>query len=447
MPTLEGISFQPVLLVLSLKAHVRAATLDGETPLHAAASNGHSDMINRLCVFGADVLAVANNGLSPLHAAAQAGHVAAVTALLENGAGRASINREPSKLHDNAFLDMVRRLRLCCSGDVSQRLAVTNSLSCGNIRGLSPLCLAACRGHVAVIETLLAHYSDCITPFQVQFSLIAAVICDHDEAIRALASTVTNDTWYEMPLLTAAVLDHSTNIKTLIALGADPSRRCFIKQITPLHAAAAYGNVHHLSVRAPRLYLKTPTGWTPLHAASSMGHLSAVEALIKNDWYATVVQARNGATPLHCAVLFGHLDVLYALARCVRVPCRALRTVAPYTAPDIRDTLVAAVSFVTTPTHADAVAHVLKRVVDDPPSEVLLATAEVRDACVRLASLVTTPNAARNLADALCYLADSAPVKTLFATAEVGDACASLAEVSAVSGRTCVEATAIIIGL
>lgn len=218
------------------------------------------------------------------------------------------------------------------------------------------------------------------------------------------------------------------------------------------HAAPCGGGIRKrsslISAGTP-LVSEDADGWTPLHAASSMGHLSAVEALIKNDWYATVVQPRNGATPLHCAVLFGHLDVLYALARCVRVPCRALRTVAPYTAPDIRDTLVAAVSFVTTPTHADAVAHVLKRVVDDPPSEVLLATAEVRDACVRLASLVTTPNAARNLADALCYLADSAPVKALFATAEVRDACVSLAEVaaSAVSGRTGVEATTITIGL
>ncbi|CUG06483.1 ankyrin repeat protein, putative [Bodo saltans] len=424
----------------STEARVRTARVDGQTPLYAAASRGHSDMVRKLCILGADMSVTANNGLSPLHAAAQGGHVAAVTALLEQGVSEAYKSREPTTEtpRDIAFLDMMKRVSFCCTGDPHQRHELANSLPLGNTCGLSSLCLAASLGHVAVIETLMKLCCDCIESHEVHFSLVAAVLSNHDKVICALKSRVPNDMWYDVPLLAAAVLNHSTNIKTLIALGAKPSRRCFSHQITPLHAAAAYGNVDAISSlidAGASLLSQDANGWTPLHAASSMGHLSAVKVLIERDWYAGVIQARNRATPLHCAALFGHPDVLVALSQCIEVACLTQKrnNAASYTTPDIRDTIVAAVSLVTvtTPTSAENLAHVLRTFVDSASTKASFATAEVRDACVMLALSITTSTAACNLAFAFGSVVDGcAPAKALFATKEVRDACVRLSSVT-----------------
>jgi len=51
---------------------------------------------------------------------------------------------------------------------------------------------------------------------------------------------------------------------------------------------------------------------TPLHSASSNGHISIVECLI-NHRAAIDVESSSGfntGTPLHCAVRFGHIDVV-----------------------------------------------------------------------------------------------------------------------------------------
>ena len=69
------------------------------TPLHAAAY-GHVRVIKALLAAGAHVNAKLHNGITPLHEAALAGHPAAVEALLAAGASaNATTNRGEGPLH------------------------------------------------------------------------------------------------------------------------------------------------------------------------------------------------------------------------------------------------------------------------------------------------------------------------------------------------------------
>ena len=64
------------LLVSELGANVNARDIDGWTPLHQAAENGHVEMARLLVSeLGADVNARDCSGWTPLHLAAENGHV------------------------------------------------------------------------------------------------------------------------------------------------------------------------------------------------------------------------------------------------------------------------------------------------------------------------------------------------------------------------------------
>ena len=62
------------------------ARSDGSTPLHEAASEGHTDVVIALIAAGADVNAQNERGYTPLHWAADRGHTETVRALIDSGA-------------------------------------------------------------------------------------------------------------------------------------------------------------------------------------------------------------------------------------------------------------------------------------------------------------------------------------------------------------------------
>jgi ankyrin repeat protein len=79
-------------LEVLLKRHpelVSSKDFDGNTPLHLAASNGHTDVAQLLFTNGAEINAQDNIGMTPLDMAAFAGHNDMVE-LLRQGGGRGS---------------------------------------------------------------------------------------------------------------------------------------------------------------------------------------------------------------------------------------------------------------------------------------------------------------------------------------------------------------------
>ena len=78
-----------VRLLLQAGADVNAANVNGQTPLMAAARNGHIEALRLLLEAGADVGAANAKGQTALMSAAQNGHLEAVRLLLEAGASAA----------------------------------------------------------------------------------------------------------------------------------------------------------------------------------------------------------------------------------------------------------------------------------------------------------------------------------------------------------------------
>lgn len=92
VPLIEGL--------LADGARVNAKAENAVTPLHVAAAYGHVRAIEALLAAGANVNARTDNGITPLHEAALAGHPAAVEALLAAGASaNATTNRGEGPLH------------------------------------------------------------------------------------------------------------------------------------------------------------------------------------------------------------------------------------------------------------------------------------------------------------------------------------------------------------
>jgi uncharacterized protein len=91
------------------------------TPLHSAASGGHSEVVGLLLEAGADPNARQSGGWTPLHAAASNGDIASVTMLLASGADPAAVNDE-----DMSVLSMVK-----AGGDEATTAAIEAALRRG----------------------------------------------------------------------------------------------------------------------------------------------------------------------------------------------------------------------------------------------------------------------------------------------------------------------------
>ena len=59
--------------------------MEGATPMHLAAKNGHADVVKSLMLQGANPSAKNANGCTPLHLAAKYGHANVIMALLDFG--------------------------------------------------------------------------------------------------------------------------------------------------------------------------------------------------------------------------------------------------------------------------------------------------------------------------------------------------------------------------
>jgi ankyrin repeat protein len=137
--------------LLSVGADANAKDNLGETPLHWASKNGHSQAVIELLEHGADVNAKDNVGIIPLHAASLKEHMQVFRALLDHGANVDAREIDGwTPLHNAASRDhlVIVKALVTVGADI---LAASND---GNL----PIHLAVYTRNSAVAKFLLQQY-------------------------------------------------------------------------------------------------------------------------------------------------------------------------------------------------------------------------------------------------------------------------------------------------
>lgn len=244
------------------------------TPLHHAAFNGQTQMIQILLAHGAAVDATDKDGATPLHAAATAGNPEAIEALLQGGAKINALDNQGDTPLGNA----AAAGNLPAAEVLLQHHAATEV---PGSKGTPPLNSAASKGDADVVRLLLEHGAN--------------VESRDKEGFTALSLAV----WWGQPNVIPLLLAANANVNTRSNEGG-----------TPLHEAAARGSLESATLlleHGARVNAGNVHGFTPLHTAADNNQAELVEFLIAHG---ANINARTdaGDTPLHWAAFNGRLD-------------------------------------------------------------------------------------------------------------------------------------------
>jgi hypothetical protein len=113
----------------------------------------------------------------------------------------------------------------------------------------------------------------------------------------------------------AAMNGDVTEVRRMVAAGADVEEQRGEHEARPLHVAGANGQVEVLTVLVELgadKDAKDADGGTPLHYAANNGHVEAITVLMGVDKEA---KGANGVRPLHMAAFEGKVEAVTALAQ------------------------------------------------------------------------------------------------------------------------------------
>jgi len=300
----------------------------GRTPLWCAAATGQVDVIDLLIGRGADVDCVTYDGDTPLFAAAVKGQKDAVMTLIRYGSNFSHLKDE--------YKDPLSVTVMWCQNDVEEilHLLINNGLCVTAAKrgvNLSALMLAALRGRLDAVSTLVNHGADIHERnYDNMYPIDVASYCGHTGVVQFLTSCNSSNSsttamcrsnlyppsavHIDCRCNTAVHL--TTDIQTMISLlehGADVEAEN-VDGLRPIHCAVRTGLVelvelliqHGANVDAADVF-----GNRPLHEAVCHG-LNVVQLLVQRGAKLNV-QNIDGKTPLHIAVERQQSDVIVFL--------------------------------------------------------------------------------------------------------------------------------------
>ncbi|KAH9499864.1 hypothetical protein Btru_076788 [Bulinus truncatus] len=158
-----------------------------------------------------------------------------------------------------------------------------------SLQMINPICYAASKGNIQILNLLLDAGADPHTPNQRD--------CDYF--------------WERQPIHIAASKGHLETIQLLVQRGVDINQQDS-DQRTPLHWVSMYGQDHLVKwmVKAgASVNASQADSFTPLHVATCLNHITVCRRLIEEG--ANILLLDNaGWTPLHTAVCFGYSDLV-----------------------------------------------------------------------------------------------------------------------------------------
>ncbi|XP_076174429.1 no mechanoreceptor potential C isoform X4 [Ptiloglossa arizonensis] len=352
--------------------------VNGETPLHLACRGCKADVVRHLIQFVSErkgpetatayVNSLTNEGASALHYAAQieptevkipGSDRAVVRALLEGGA---DVSLQTKQAQESAFHYCALAGNNEVLSEMISRMSATEvqkALNRQSSVGWTPLLIAAHRGHMELVTTLLANHAR-VDVFDLDGRSALHLAAEHGylqvcDALLANKAFINSKSRVGRTALHLAAMngyshlvkflvqDHGAAIDVLtlkkqtplhLAAGAGQLEVCKLllelgasidatddQGQKPIHAAAMnnYAEVAQLFLqRHPSLVMAcTKDGNTCAHIAAMQGSVRVIEELMKFDRQG-VISARNKlteATPLQLAAEGGHAEVVKALVR------------------------------------------------------------------------------------------------------------------------------------
>jgi cytohesin len=318
----------------------------GMTPLHYAADEGHTEVVELLIANGADVNAKNENGWTPLHLAAYWGGKEIVELLIAAGADvnakdmsnwigtPLDIATHPENPIDTAEIaELLRKHGGKTSEELKDLEAVKESIHAaarvghieavkqhltagtdvnakGGVRGETPLHSAAGKGHKEVAELLIANGADVNAKDRGGFMPLDEAIINENTEIVDLLRKHDGKSGAEDSIQVAASVGNIEAVKQHLAAGADVNAKDDWG-MTPLHRTAEMGRkeiAELLIAKGADVNAQSDMG-TPLHLAAGFGHKEIVELLIANGADVNAKGGDVGLTPLHFATFNGHKEI------------------------------------------------------------------------------------------------------------------------------------------
>ena len=345
-----------VQYLLKRGANVNAKDTSHVTPPLLASRSRQADNFQPLCERGADAKQVTFLGNSALHAAAREGHLQIVKLLCEHGAKINAKSRPNSDQHSGRIsmvgLRGFLKLLHIDTPSASSRFPRANTDLAHVVSGTTAIVGAAYRGHTSVVEYLLSRganmeQSDNSRRHTV---LLAAASQGHESTVRfvlnAGASVDASDKddmtalhivvqkgWHSLtelllakgasasiaassgmkPLITAASRDDAKGAKLLLNAGADIEARDKNTRTALIYACKNRCNAamqilleHGASTKTP------PDVMTPLYIATSQDNVSGVSLLL-GAGANPEAKFRGDYTPLLLAAREGYSDIVKLL--------------------------------------------------------------------------------------------------------------------------------------
>ena len=283
-----------VNVLLQYGANVALTDKSGRTALHFAAgsSDNSCEILRCLIENGADIDKVRNDNQTPLMIAAQKGHVSVATFLIEHGA-----NVDLQDENGNTALH-----HTLYGSDVSCEILSCLTGSGADVNGVNkvkhtPLMIAAIRGHINALTLLIKHGADVdlqdsdgykALHFAVYGSDISSEMFSCLIGIGADVNARTNNG--VTPLMIAAEEGHINAVTSLVKCGANVHLQDKYDN-TALHYAAGLSVDERFSDDLPEIvetllnlgasHMCNHQGLTPLHQASISANIAVVEYLIQ----------------------------------------------------------------------------------------------------------------------------------------------------------------------